>query len=100
MKDLCVVLAIVFGRKTGLRSIVNVCFFFVYLRRKIQCGDCGKINVSVIYSLILTASYLIIPLSLITLKMASVSMQKKIFNIRCNRRASFFFLILWLQVQA
>lgn len=78
MKDLCAVLPIVFGRKAGLGSIVNICFFFVCLRRKIKCGDCSKINVSVIYSLILTASFLMVPLSLITLKMTCVSMQKNI----------------------
>lgn len=76
MKDLCAALPIVFGRKTGLRSKVHICFFFAcYLRCKIQCGS--KINVNVIYSLVLSANYLMVSLPLITLELTSVSMQKK-----------------------
>ena len=61
MKDLCVALPTVFGRKTGLRSKVNICFF-LYLRCKIQCGDRSKINANMIYSLASTASYLMVSL--------------------------------------
>ena len=77
-----------------MNQLLNICFFFGCLRRKIKCGDCSKINVSVIYYLILTASYLMVPLSLITLKMTCVSMQKnKIFGI--TEVQIFFFLILY-----
>ena len=48
MKDLCVGLPIVFGRKTGPRSKVNI-VSFLYLQCKIQCCDSSKINVNLTF---------------------------------------------------